>query len=116
MTLCWRCLFWISHPPSSDEAFKFPYLLQYVFAQVIDPIAPRYTALQRDEMVPVFIPEAQEEMKECPLHPKVFIIIIIFDIVVVIIVIITIIVIIVNVFSAINCYLRSPRTGAILWS
>ncbi|XP_067018170.1 bifunctional glutamate/proline--tRNA ligase-like [Acropora muricata] len=38
--------------------------------KVIDPIAPRYTALQKDEMVPVFIPEAQEDMKECPLHPK----------------------------------------------
>ncbi|XP_068687645.1 bifunctional glutamate/proline--tRNA ligase-like [Montipora foliosa] len=38
--------------------------------KVIDPIAPRYTALQKDEMVPIFIPEAQEEVKECPLHPK----------------------------------------------
>ena len=116
MTLCWRYAVFSRSliPPSSDETFKFPYVLQFVFAQVIDPIAPRYTALQRDEMVPVFIPEAQEEMKECPLHPKVFIII--FDIVIVIIVIITIIVIIVNVFSAINCYLRYPRSGAILWS
>ena len=39
--------------------------------QVIDPVAPRYTALQKDEMVPIFIPDAKEEMKECPLHPKV---------------------------------------------
>ena len=39
--------------------------------QVIDPVAPRYTALQKDEMVPIFIPEATEEVKECPLHPKV---------------------------------------------
>ena len=57
----------MSHP-------NFHYVLQLKFAQVIDPIAPRYTALQKDEMVPVFIPEAQEDMKECPLHPKVFII------------------------------------------
>ena len=34
-------------------------------------MAPRYTALQKDEMVPIFIPEATEEVKECPLHPKV---------------------------------------------
>ena len=40
-------------------------------SQVIDPVAPRYTALQKDEMVPIFIPEATEEVKECPLHPKV---------------------------------------------
>ena len=60
----------MSHP-------NFPYVLQLKFAQVIDPIAPRYTALQKDEMVPVFIPEAQEDMKECPLHPKVLVIIII---------------------------------------
>ena len=39
--------------------------------QVIDPVAPRYTALQKDEMVPIFIPEATEEVKQCPLHPKV---------------------------------------------
>ena len=39
--------------------------------QVIDPVAPRYTALQKDEMVPIFIPKATEEVKECPLHPKV---------------------------------------------
>lgn len=39
--------------------------------QVIDPIAPRYTALQKNEMVPILIPAAKEEMKECPLHPKV---------------------------------------------
>ncbi|CAH3119198.1 unnamed protein product [Porites lobata] len=38
--------------------------------KVIDPVAPRYTALQKDEMVPIVIPEATEEVKECPLHPK----------------------------------------------
>ncbi|PFX18452.1 Bifunctional glutamate/proline--tRNA ligase [Stylophora pistillata] len=38
--------------------------------KVIDPIAPRYTALSKSGVVPVFIPEAKEEMKECPLHPK----------------------------------------------
>ena len=38
---------------------------------MIDPIAPRYTALLKNEVVPVFIPEAEEKMEECPLHPKV---------------------------------------------
>ncbi|KAJ7378547.1 Bifunctional glutamate/proline--tRNA ligase [Desmophyllum pertusum] len=38
--------------------------------KVIDPIAPRYTALRKNEVVPVFIPEAKEEVKDCPLHPK----------------------------------------------
>uniref|UniRef100_A0A8C5TWB2 Bifunctional glutamate/proline--tRNA ligase n=1 Tax=Malurus cyaneus samueli TaxID=2593467 RepID=A0A8C5TWB2_9PASS len=37
---------------------------------VIDPVAPRYTALLKDAVVPVNIPEAQEEMKEVAKHPK----------------------------------------------
>ncbi|XP_074025070.1 bifunctional glutamate/proline--tRNA ligase isoform X3 [Numenius arquata] len=38
--------------------------------RVIDPIAPRYTALLKDAVVPVNISEAQEEMKEVAKHPK----------------------------------------------
>ncbi|KFZ49700.1 Bifunctional glutamate/proline--tRNA ligase, partial [Antrostomus carolinensis] len=38
--------------------------------KVIDPVAPRYTALLKDAVVPVSIPEAQEEMKEVAKHPK----------------------------------------------
>ncbi|XP_065535928.1 bifunctional glutamate/proline--tRNA ligase isoform X4 [Lathamus discolor] len=38
--------------------------------KVIDPVAPRYTALLKDTVVPVNIPEAQEEMKEVAKHPK----------------------------------------------
>ncbi|XP_068795977.1 bifunctional glutamate/proline--tRNA ligase isoform X4 [Struthio camelus] len=38
--------------------------------KVIDPVAPRYTALLRDAVVPVNVPEAQEEMKEVAKHPK----------------------------------------------
>nr|XP_009922490.1 PREDICTED: bifunctional glutamate/proline--tRNA ligase isoform X1 [Haliaeetus albicilla] len=38
--------------------------------KVIDPVAPRYTALLKDAVVPVNIPEAQEEMKEVAKHPK----------------------------------------------
>uniref|UniRef100_A0A672T247 Bifunctional glutamate/proline--tRNA ligase n=1 Tax=Sinocyclocheilus grahami TaxID=75366 RepID=A0A672T247_SINGR len=46
-------------PPPSDF---FPY--------VIDPIAPRYTALLSSQFVPVCISEAKEEMKEVAKHPK----------------------------------------------
>ncbi|XP_034283741.1 bifunctional glutamate/proline--tRNA ligase isoform X4 [Pantherophis guttatus] len=38
--------------------------------KVIDPVAPRFTALLKDEIVTVNIPEAQEEMKEVAKHPK----------------------------------------------
>ncbi|XP_063159677.1 bifunctional glutamate/proline--tRNA ligase isoform X2 [Candoia aspera] len=38
--------------------------------KVIDPVAPRYTALLKDEIVTVNIPGAQEEMKEVAKHPK----------------------------------------------
>ncbi|XP_042645583.1 bifunctional glutamate/proline--tRNA ligase isoform X6 [Tyto alba] len=38
--------------------------------KVIDPVAPRYIALLKDAVVPVTIPEAQEEMKEVAKHPK----------------------------------------------
>uniref|UniRef100_A0A9J8CQ61 Bifunctional glutamate/proline--tRNA ligase n=1 Tax=Cyprinus carpio carpio TaxID=630221 RepID=A0A9J8CQ61_CYPCA len=37
---------------------------------VIDPIAPRYTALLNSQVVPVCISEAKEEMKEVAKHPK----------------------------------------------
>lgn len=39
--------------------------------QVIDPVAPRYVALLKKEVVPVNVPEAREEMKEVAKHPKV---------------------------------------------
>ncbi|KAM6981295.1 bifunctional glutamate/proline--tRNA ligase [Aplochiton taeniatus] len=38
--------------------------------KVIDPVAPRYTALSSSYVVPVFVPEATEEMKEAAKHPK----------------------------------------------
>uniref|UniRef100_A0A671N8F5 Bifunctional glutamate/proline--tRNA ligase-like n=1 Tax=Sinocyclocheilus anshuiensis TaxID=1608454 RepID=A0A671N8F5_9TELE len=38
--------------------------------KVIDPIAPRYTALLSSQVVPVCISEAKEEMKEVAKHPK----------------------------------------------
>lgn len=39
--------------------------------QVIDPVAPRYVALLKKEVIPVHVPDAQEEMKEVAKHPKV---------------------------------------------
>ncbi|XP_065256548.1 bifunctional glutamate/proline--tRNA ligase [Emys orbicularis] len=38
--------------------------------KVIDPVAPRYTALLKDEVVTVNVPEALDEMKEVAKHPK----------------------------------------------
>ncbi|KAK2919718.1 bifunctional glutamate/proline--tRNA ligase isoform X3 [Channa argus] len=38
--------------------------------KVIDPVAPRYTALSASYVVPVSVPEATEEMKEVAKHPK----------------------------------------------
>ncbi|XP_041107038.1 bifunctional glutamate/proline--tRNA ligase-like isoform X7 [Polyodon spathula] len=38
--------------------------------KVIDPVAPRYTALLKDEVIPVNIPAATEEYKEVAKHPK----------------------------------------------
>ncbi|XP_036950879.1 bifunctional glutamate/proline--tRNA ligase isoform X2 [Acanthopagrus latus] len=38
--------------------------------KVIDPVAPRYTALSGSYVVPVSIPGAAEEMKEVAKHPK----------------------------------------------
>ncbi|XP_039982900.1 bifunctional glutamate/proline--tRNA ligase [Xiphias gladius] len=38
--------------------------------KVIDPVAPRYSALSTSYVVPVSVPEATEEMKEVARHPK----------------------------------------------
>ncbi|XP_064394534.1 bifunctional glutamate/proline--tRNA ligase-like isoform X2 [Halichondria panicea] len=38
--------------------------------QVIDPVSPRYIALLKSELVPLHLPEAKEEMKMKPKHPK----------------------------------------------
>eukprot|EP00066_Takifugu_rubripes_P018570 XP_011607836.1 PREDICTED: bifunctional glutamate/proline--tRNA ligase isoform X1 [Takifugu rubripes] len=38
--------------------------------KVIDPVAPRYTALSSSYAVPISIPEAKEEMNEVAKHPK----------------------------------------------
>ncbi|KAB0799789.1 hypothetical protein PPYR_07669 [Photinus pyralis] len=38
--------------------------------KVIDPIAPRYTALEYDSPIPVLVKNAKEERLEVPKHPK----------------------------------------------
>ncbi|XP_078085886.1 bifunctional glutamate/proline--tRNA ligase [Mustelus asterias] len=38
--------------------------------KVIDPVAPRYTALLQNDVVPVNLPGAKEEMKDVAKHPK----------------------------------------------
>ncbi|XP_068041697.1 bifunctional glutamate/proline--tRNA ligase isoform X3 [Anomalospiza imberbis] len=53
-----------------DKIWSFNKKLRAIYKKVIDPVAPRYTALLKDAVVPVNIPEAQEEMKEVAKHPK----------------------------------------------
>nr|XP_056709348.1 bifunctional glutamate/proline--tRNA ligase [Euleptes europaea] len=53
-----------------DKIWSFNKKLRAICKKVIDPVAPRYTALLKDEVVTVNVPEAQEEMKEVAKHPK----------------------------------------------
>ncbi|KAH0622690.1 hypothetical protein JD844_025203 [Phrynosoma platyrhinos] len=53
-----------------DKIWSFNKKLRAICKKVIDPVAPRYTALLKNEVVIVNIPEAQEEMKEVAKHPK----------------------------------------------
>ncbi|XP_040467430.1 bifunctional glutamate/proline--tRNA ligase isoform X4 [Falco naumanni] len=53
-----------------DKIWSFNKKLRAICKKVIDPVAPRYTALLKDAVVPVNIPEAQEEMREVAKHPK----------------------------------------------
>ena len=39
--------------------------------KVIDPVAPRYNALLKEQVVPVTVHGAQEASQEYPKHPKV---------------------------------------------
>lgn len=42
----------------------------FFFTQVIDPIAPRYTALESYDTVPVLVKNVKSEKLEVPKHPK----------------------------------------------
>ncbi|XP_074805341.1 bifunctional glutamate/proline--tRNA ligase isoform X5 [Natator depressus] len=53
-----------------DKIWSFNKKLRAICKKVIDPVAPRYTALLKDEVVTVNVPEALEEMKEVAKHPK----------------------------------------------
>ncbi|XP_069029580.1 bifunctional glutamate/proline--tRNA ligase isoform X1 [Embiotoca jacksoni] len=53
-----------------DKIWAFNKKLPVSCLKVIDPVAPRYTALSSSYVVPVSVPEATEEMKEVARHPK----------------------------------------------
>ncbi|XP_032416258.1 bifunctional glutamate/proline--tRNA ligase isoform X3 [Xiphophorus hellerii] len=53
-----------------DKIWSFNKKLPVSCLKVIDPVAPRYTALSSSYVVPVSVPEATEEMKEVAKHPK----------------------------------------------
>ncbi|XP_041711588.2 bifunctional glutamate/proline--tRNA ligase isoform X3 [Coregonus clupeaformis] len=53
-----------------DKIWAFNKKLPISCIKVIDPVAPRYTALSGSYSVPVVIPEAPEEMKKAVKHPK----------------------------------------------
>lgn len=53
-------------------------IILFLFPVGHRPVAPRYTALLKDEVITVNIPEALEEMKEVAKHPKVMHIFVIF--------------------------------------
>uniref|UniRef100_A0A4W5L7W9 Glutamyl-prolyl-tRNA synthetase 1 n=1 Tax=Hucho hucho TaxID=62062 RepID=A0A4W5L7W9_9TELE len=60
----------VGFPPFYSLVDSFFETLFCFFPRVIDPVAPRYTALSGSYSVPVVIPEATEEMKEAVKHPK----------------------------------------------
>ncbi|XP_043917459.1 bifunctional glutamate/proline--tRNA ligase isoform X3 [Protopterus annectens] len=53
-----------------DKIWAFNKKLRAICKKVIDPVAPRFTALLQDEAVVVNVPEAQEEEKHVAKHPK----------------------------------------------
>ncbi|XP_044059668.1 bifunctional glutamate/proline--tRNA ligase isoform X2 [Siniperca chuatsi] len=53
-----------------DKIWAFNKKLPISCLKVIDPVAPRYTALSSSYVVPVSVPEATEEIKEVAKHPK----------------------------------------------
>ncbi|XP_007252600.3 bifunctional glutamate/proline--tRNA ligase isoform X1 [Astyanax mexicanus] len=53
-----------------DKIWAFNKKLPVSCKKVIDPVAPRFSALLKQQVVPISIPEAKEEMKEAAKHPK----------------------------------------------
>ncbi|XP_046711864.1 bifunctional glutamate/proline--tRNA ligase isoform X1 [Silurus meridionalis] len=53
-----------------DKIWSFNKKLPVSCKKVIDPIAPRHTALLSSQVVPIFISDAKEEMTEVAKHPK----------------------------------------------
>ena len=46
-------------------------MVHVLIIKVIDPVAPRYFALLRKGIVPVYVEGAQESSQQQPKHPKV---------------------------------------------
>ena len=46
-------------------------MVHVLIIKVIDPVAPRYFALLRKDVVPVYVEGAQESSQKQPKHPKV---------------------------------------------
>ena len=46
-------------------------MVHVLIIKVIDPVAPRYFALLRKDIVPVYVEGAQESSQKQPKHPKV---------------------------------------------
>ncbi|KAG8584421.1 hypothetical protein GDO81_008827 [Engystomops pustulosus] len=53
-----------------DKIWAFNKKLRAICKKVIDPVAPRYNALLKSQVVPVNIPGAQEGVTEVAKHPK----------------------------------------------
>ncbi|KAM9317202.1 bifunctional glutamate/proline--tRNA ligase [Gastrophryne carolinensis] len=53
-----------------DKIWAFNKKLRAICKKVIDPVAPRYTALLKSQVVPVNVSEAQEGVNEVAKHPK----------------------------------------------
>ncbi|XP_075451697.1 bifunctional glutamate/proline--tRNA ligase isoform X1 [Ascaphus truei] len=53
-----------------DKIWSFNKKLRAICKKVIDPVAARYTALLKDQVITVNVPEAEEGVKEVAKHPK----------------------------------------------
>ena len=70
MRTCWFCMTVLFL--CTDLTSKvLPYFVISLFYKVIDPIAPRHTALLESAKVPLRLPEAKEGCVSVNKHPKV---------------------------------------------
>ena len=62
--------YWIERRHLTQSFISFE-MAMLVCVQVIDPIAPRYTALKKDDVVTLSLPGVTEKSEMKPKHPKV---------------------------------------------